>query len=183
MWTIWKGQKEVVASKSMGPCPISYIIWRWSIELESKPLENYVKPTFTTVLANLSTFQEMYLFLKWLGYVLHCLWLFFAVNNKVVQTCILCEKISLNKVIHFLSILLLRVSPNISRLLPNLFAVILDGQTTLEAHHVALFCHISRDRSPWITVSVLNFSPLEDGTTQNSDNHITTLEILPKVFD
>lgn len=75
------------------------------------------------------------------------------------------------------------VEESVSSLLRNKFALFFGGQTTPEAHHVAVFAMFTAGCSLGYNSACLAISPFQDETTQGADEHFTFLEFVLDVFE
>lgn len=118
----------------------------------------------------------------WLCYVIHCLRPFSVVNNDDVRAHIRYDRISLNTFKTYLAALTTRVELKISTALPDRFALVFDGQTTPEAHYVAVFATYPNENASGYLAACLAMSPLEDETTHSAEEHVEFLRFVLSVF-
>lgn len=119
----------------------------------------------------------------WLSYKIHWLCLFSVVHNEDVWAHIGNGKISLNTMKHYLLKLAISLLVNISNVLPEIIALVLDRQTTPEAHYVAVFATYTADCALRFKLAFLAHSPLEDEMPQRLDGHICFWDFVLKVFE
>lgn len=74
------------------------------------------------------------------------------------------------------------VEQNLSKVLLDPFALVFDGKTTLEAHHVAVFASYSSEKRDGYRSAFLVMSALENKATHNAERHVGLLHLVLRAF-
>lgn len=75
-----------------------------------------------------------------------------------------------------------QVERKVSTILPDRFALVFDGQTTPEAHYVAVFATFPDKTETGFKEICLALSPMENEETQDANEHITFLHFVLSIF-
>lgn len=108
----------------------------------------------------------------WIELVTVCLQPFSICENVSFRSHVRYDPISLNSLMLYLRRLTVCVEKTISTLLPEKFALVFDGWSSIDSHYMGMFATFPSDNKDGFKKLLLAFSPFEDETSQNSDQHI-----------
>lgn len=74
------------------------------------------------------------------------------------------------------------VQNKIGKLLPKIFALVLDGWSVGSTHYLSLFASFGSDKSDGYYTRLFSFSPEEDETTMGSEEHKNVLEYFLGIY-
>eukprot|EP00171_Calliarthron_tuberculosum_P001888 IDg1888t1 len=119
----------------------------------------------------------------WFDLVINCMLPFSFVQNQVAHEHVKHGQMSLSTFMRYLPILTRHVEEKIRNKLPEKFALVFDGWTSGSTHFLAVFASYSNIEPGECSVRLLAFSPFEDESTFNADNHVKFFEYVLQLYE
>lgn len=107
----------------------------------------------------------------WLELIILSLLPFSILNSDVLKRHIKYKPMTYHTFIKYMSRLTATVEKKIAKLLPNKFALVIDGWSSSGTHYLAVFATFASSNSKEYSSILLGFSPFEDETSLNADSH------------